>query len=91
METVCIDRDRVFRKTAGMNRHDRTGVLRHRRVRNVALLVAVKAAVVVLVLALPSWVALSLGAAHGIALLLVAVGVVVLLIVKHRSRTDADR
>jgi ABC-type sulfate transport system permease component len=45
-------------------------------------------AIVVLVLALPSGLALSLGAAHGIALLLIAVGAAVLFvvrIVKHRS------
>jgi hypothetical protein len=86
LETVCIDRDRVFRKTAGMNRQRKTGLLSHGWHRSTALVVAVKVVIVALVLVLPAGFALSLGAAHVVALALVAVGVVVLLIVKHRSR-----
>jgi hypothetical protein len=55
----------------------------------VALIIAVKVAIVVVVLALPSWLAISLGAAHGVALVLVAVAAVVLLVVgalRRRSR-----
>lgn len=51
-----------------------------------AVAIAVKVAIVALVLMLPSGLALSLGAAHGVALLLVAVVAVVLLVVRHRKR-----
>lgn len=54
-----------------------------------ALLIAVKVGIVVLVLVLPSGLALSFGAAHGVALLLLGAAAVVLLIAraaKHRSR-----
>lgn len=84
-ETLCIDKDRVSCKLAGMKRHE-TPRTSHTRHRSIALVVAVKVVIVVLVLALPSGVALSLGAAHGVALLLAAVAAVVLLVVKHRSR-----
>jgi hypothetical protein len=47
----------------------------------VALIVAVKVAIIVAILALPSWFAISLGAAHGVALVLVAVAAAVILIV----------
>lgn len=68
-------------------KHDMTSALRHKRGRSVALIVAAKVAIVVLVLALPSWLALSLGAAHGIAMALVVVAAAVLLVVRHlRSR-----
>lgn len=86
IETVCIDIDRVFRKTADMNRQRKTGLLSHGRHRSAALLVAVKVVIVAVVLVLPSGLALSLGAAHVVAMALVAVGAAVLLIVKHRSR-----
>lgn len=54
-----------------------------------ALLIAVKLGIIVLVLVLPSGLALSLGAAHGVVLLLLVVAAVGLLVakaVKHRSR-----
>ena len=62
---------------------------RHRGRRSWALIIAVKVAIIVAVLALPSWLAVSLGAAHGVALVLVAVAAVVLLAVgaiRRRSR-----
>jgi hypothetical protein len=52
----------------------------------VALIVVVKVAIVVAVLALPSWLAISLGAAHGVALALVALAAVGLLVVRAVQR-----
>jgi hypothetical protein len=46
----------------------------------------VKVAIVVAVLALPSWFAISLGAAHGVALALVALAAAVLLVVRAVRR-----
>jgi hypothetical protein len=54
---------------------------RHFGRRSVALIVAVKVAVVIAVLALPSWFAISLGAAHGVALAVVVMAAAVLLVV----------
>jgi hypothetical protein len=82
IETVRIDIDRVFRKTTRMKR-DMTSALRHKRGRSIALMIAVKVAIVVLVLTLPAWLALSLGAAHGIAMVLVVIGAGVVLVVRH--------
>jgi hypothetical protein len=60
------------------------------RHRSLALIVAVKVAIIVAVLALPSWLAISLGAAHGVALVVVAAAALVLLgsaAVRRRRRT----
>ena len=59
---------------------------RHLGHRSVALIVVVKVAIVVAVLALPSWLAISLGAAHGVALALVALAAVGLLVVRAVQR-----
>ena len=58
--------------------------------RSLAVIVAVKVAIVVAVLALPSWLAISLGAAHGVALVLVAVAAATALVVQARRRRRAS-
>jgi hypothetical protein len=66
----------------------RTG--RHLGHRSLVLILAVKAAIVVVIVALPSWLALSLGAAHGVAVVLAAVAAAVLLVagrLRRRKRT----
>lgn len=76
-----------FAKLPGMtgSRHEPPHAAGHRPRwhlgrRSAALIVAVKVAIVVAALALPSWLAISLGAVHGVALVLVAVAAVVLLV-----------
>jgi amino acid permease len=70
-----------------MRRRDMTGALRHGKGRSLALLLAVKVGIVVLVLALPAGLALSLGAAHGLVQLLLGPITAVLLVVnRHRAR-----
>ncbi len=69
----------------------RHGAGRHFGHRSVALIVVVKVVIVVAVLALPSWLAFSLGAAHGVALALVAVAAVVVWVVRRRGRSAGAR
>jgi amino acid permease len=72
-----------------MNQEKKAGLLPHGRHRSVALIVTLKVVIVALVLVLPSGLAISLGAAHGVALALVAVAAGVLLVVRHvRNRGD---
>jgi hypothetical protein len=71
-----------------MNRQDKTGLLSHGRHRSAALIIAVKVAIIALVLVLPSGLAISLGAAHVVAIVLVAVSLAALMIVRHlRNRS----
>lgn len=67
------------------SRHESPRSRRHPGHRYLALIVAVKVVIIAAVLA-PSWLALSLGAAHGAALVLVAVAGVVVLVVSARQR-----
>jgi hypothetical protein len=55
------------------------------------LIVAVKVAIIVAVLALPSWLAISLGAAHGVALVLVALAALGLLVAGAVRRRNQRR
>jgi hypothetical protein len=61
--------------------------IRGRRHRVVLGVVAAKLAIIALILVLPSGLAIGLGAAHGVVVLVAAVGAVSLLVIKrHRSR-----
>lgn len=70
-----------------MSRHD---TLRRGKGRSVALVLAVKLGIVVLVLVLPSGLAFSLGAAHGLVLLMLGVAAAVLLIARGIERRRAS-